>query len=163
MIKLKPYLVVLIAKPSARLPESVGRIELNFNDPDSPKKLIIEKIEEESAGTLVQTGVSFRVFLDSESLTEAINSTKNFADGIVSFITLLTGKGMESPLEQISYELTPNAQKREFRQIFYDVPMKKPSRRQVDPTNLSSISLIKPLRLNPRIRNTLYEQFGGIV
>ena len=96
----------------------------------------------------VQTGISFRVFVDSENITEAINSAKNFVDGIVSFITLLTGKGMEIPREEIAYELTPDVPKREFRQIFYDVPLKSPSRRQVDPQWLSDF-IEKTLKVKP--------------
>lgn len=148
MVDLNPYLVILTAKPSARLPQNVGKLELNFPNAAGPKKVWIAKIEEESAGTLVQTGISFRVFVDSKDITEAINSAKTFVDGIASLITLLTGKGMETPREEIAYELTPDVPKREFRQIFYDVPLKSPSRRQVDPQKLSDF-IEKTLRIKP--------------
>ena len=148
MVDLKPYVVVLTAKPSARLPENLGKLELNFPNAAGPKKLWIAKIEEESAGTPVQTGISFRVFVDSENIAEAINSAKSFVDGITSMITLLTGKGMEIPREEIAYELTPDVPKREFRQIFYDVPLKSPSRRQVDPEKLSDF-IDKTLKMKP--------------
>jgi hypothetical protein len=148
VVNLKQYVVVLIAKPSARLPQNLGKLELNFTDPTGPKKLLIAKIEEESAGTIVQTGISFRVFIDSENITKAINSAKSFVDGIASFITLLTGRGMEIPLEEIAYELTPDEPKREFRQIFYDVPLKNPSRRQVDPQKLADF-IDKTLKIKP--------------
>ena len=137
MVNLKTYLVVLTSKPSARLPQNLSRLELNFTGPTGPKKLLMMKIEEESAGTIVQTGISFRVFIDSENLTDAIQSAKGFVDGIASLITLLTGRGMDIPCEEISYELTPDVPKREFSQIFYDVPIKLASRRLVDPQRLT--------------------------
>ena len=148
MINLKPYVVILTAKPSARLPQDLGRLELDFPNAPGPRKVWIAKIEEESAGTFVQTGIRFRVFVDSENITEAINSAKSFADGMASMITLLTGKGMDIPREEIAYEITPDVQKREFRQIFYEVPIKSPSRRQVDPQKLSDF-IDRTLKIKP--------------
>jgi hypothetical protein len=133
---LKPYVVILTAKPAVRLPKNFGKIELNFTDPEGPRRLLIAKIEEESGGTIIQTGLSFRVFLDAENVKDAVNLAKSFADGIVSFITVLTGRGLEIPREEIAYEITPDVTKREFLQVFYDVPFKSPSRRQVDPQKL---------------------------
>ena len=55
-VDLKPYVVILTAKPSARLPQNLGKLELNFPNAAGPKKLSIAKIEEESAGTLCSNG-----------------------------------------------------------------------------------------------------------
>jgi len=133
MVNLKPFVIILSLKPAVRLPRNLGTLTLNFPDPNGLKKVIITKIEEDSAGTLIQTGLRFRVFLKADSMKEAVDSAKSLTDGIVSFMTLITGRGMEIPREDIAYELTPNTQEREFLQVFYDVSIKKPSRRQVDP------------------------------
>lgn len=136
MINLKPYTVILSTKPAVRLPKNLGTLELNFPEPDGLKKVLITKIEEKSADTLIQTGIKFKVFLKAENVKKAIDSAKSLTDGIVSFMTMLTGRGMEIPREEIAYELMPDVKERDFLQVFYDVPMKSPSRRQVDPQQL---------------------------
>ena len=78
-------------------------------------KIEITSIREKIAGVEVQVGLSFRVFLSSDSVSDAIESAKSFTDGIVSFLTLVTGKGMETPREEIAYEITPNKLERDFR------------------------------------------------
>ena len=47
------------------------------------------------------------------------------------------GKAWIPPREEIAYELTPNKSEREFLQVFYDIPIKSPSRRQIDPKLLT--------------------------
>jgi hypothetical protein len=133
MVNLRPFVIILSVKPAVRLPKNLGTLELNFPEPSGLKKVIVTKIEEEIAGTPIQIGLSFRVFLNAESIKEAIDSAKSLADGIISFMTLVTGRGMEIPRENIAYELTPSVHERDFMQVFYDVPMKQPSRRQIDP------------------------------
>ena len=164
---MKPYVVVLSVKPAVRLPQNIGKLELNFTDPTGPKQLIVTKIEEESAGTIVQTGIRFRVFIDSETIQNAVYSAKGFVDGIVSLITMLTGKGMEIPREEIAYELTPDVSRREFLQIFYDVPLKSASRRQVDPQLLSDFITklfeIKPPFSEHIIRAIRWYRLGATV
>ena len=44
---------------------------------------------------------------------------------------------METPREEIAYEITPNKLEREFLQVTYDIPAKALSRRQVDPKQLT--------------------------
>jgi hypothetical protein len=133
MVELKPFVVILSIKPAVRLPKNLGTLELNFPEPEGLKKVIITKIEEEIVGTLIQTGLRFRVFLYADNAKNAVDSAKSFVDGLVSFMTLTTGRGMNIPEEEIAYELTPNVQEREFLQVFHDVPIRLPSRRQVDP------------------------------
>lgn len=134
---LKPFVVVLSLKPAARLPQNLGRLELNFAEPepDGLKKVWITKIEENIKGTSVQTGLRFRVFLNAESIRDAIDLAKGLTDGVVSFLTMMTGRGMDIPREEIAYELTPDVQERDFVQVFY-TPITLPSRRQVDPQPL---------------------------
>lgn len=133
---MKPFVIVLSLKPAVRLPQNLGRLELNFAEPDGLKKVWISKIEENIKGTPVQIGLRFRVFLNAQDIRAAIDSAKGLTDGIVSFLIMVTGRGMETPREEIAYELTPDVQERDFVQIFYDVPFKSASRRQVDPKSL---------------------------
>jgi len=86
---LKPYVVILSTKPAVRLPKNLGTLELNFPEPDGLKKVLITKIEEESADTLIQTGIKFKVFLKAENVKKAIDSAKSLTDGIISFMTML--------------------------------------------------------------------------
>ena len=131
-MNLKPYVVILTVKPAVRLPVDLLNLEFNFTNPNEYKKVQISKIEEEEAGVKIQTGLSFRVFLSSENVVDAVQSAKSFTDGIVSFITVVTGRGMDIPREEIAYELTPNKSEREFLQVLYEIPIKSPSRRQID-------------------------------
>ena len=77
---MKPYVVVLKAKPATRLP--LNQINLNFNypNPDECMKIEITSIREKIAGVEVQVGLSFRVFLSSDSVSDAIESAKSFTD-----------------------------------------------------------------------------------
>lgn len=135
---MKPFVVTLSAKPAVRLPKNMGTLELNFQEPSGLTRVLITKIEEESAGTQIQTGLRFRVFLDAENVKGAVFSAKGLTDGIVSFMTMLTGRGMNIPREETAYELTKDVQERDFLQVFYDVPLTLPSRRQLDPQGLIS-------------------------
>lgn len=130
-------MVSLFAKPAVRVPRHLGHIQLSFPEEDGLKKVIMTKIEEkDESGTVIQTGLRFRVFTNAESLKGAINSAKSLTDGIVSFMTLMTGRGMDIPCEEIAYEITPSVHKRDFVQVFYDIGLKSVSRRQIDPDKL---------------------------
>lgn len=136
---MKPFVVILSVRPAVRVPRHLGYMELKFPEPEGLKRVIITKIEEKDEfGTVFQTGLLFRVFLEANSLKEAINSAKSLCDGIVSFMTLITGRGMDIPREELAYELTTSTQERDFLQVFYDIPLKSLSRRQLDPETLIS-------------------------
>ena len=94
MITMKDYLILLSLKPAVRLDPKIDNLMLNFEDPEKPKKVIISKIEEMISGSRIQSGLTLRVFLSSENLKEAVKEAKSFADGIISFITLITGVGL---------------------------------------------------------------------
>jgi hypothetical protein len=131
MVNLKTFIVILSTKPAVRMPRNLGTLELNFPELEGFTKVLINKIEEDTAGmhagTSIQIGLRFRVFLNAESIKDAIDTAKSLTDGIVSFMTLITGRGMEIPQEEVAYELTPNVQERDFLQVFYDIPIKAPS------------------------------------
>jgi hypothetical protein len=146
---LKPFVVVLVAKPAVRLPKGLAVFELNFQEPSGTKKVQVTKIEEDVSGTLIQTGLRFKVFLDAQNAKDAVNSSKALIDGIISFMTLITGKSMEIPKEEIAYEIRAGVEKREFLQTYYDVPMKQPSRRQIDPQTLINF-IDRQLKLEAR-------------
>jgi len=116
----KEYKILLSIKPAVRLDPKLENIILNFDEIKRPKKVIISKIEETIPGSRIQSGLLLRVFLRAENLKEAINEAKSFADGIISFITLATGVGLEIPSENLAYEITPNISEREFIQIYHN-------------------------------------------
>jgi hypothetical protein len=57
---------------------------------------------EDAADTLIQTGLKFKVFLEAQNAKDAVNSAKALTDGIVGFMTLITGEGVEIPREVIT-------------------------------------------------------------
>jgi len=146
--QLKPFAVTLLLKPAVRLPTKLGTLALNFPEPDGLSQVFITKIEESVKGTTIQTGLRFKVLLNAENIRKAIDSAKARVDGIVSFLTMMTGRGMDIPREEIAYELTPNVKERAFLQVFYDPPVTLPSRRQADPQSLIDF-IEKQLRLHP--------------
>ncbi|MBO3809708.1 MAG: hypothetical protein FGF50_08970 [Candidatus Brockarchaeota archaeon] len=80
----------------------------------------------------IQSGLRLTVFLKAQSLEEAINEAKSFADGVVSFITLVTGVGLDVPKEELAYEITPEVEERDFLQVFYNTLPISISRRTLD-------------------------------
>jgi hypothetical protein len=86
---------------------------LNFDEVDKPKKVIISKIEETISGSKIQSSLSLRVFLSAKNLKEAINEAKSFADGVISFVALTTGVGLDIPSENLAFEITPKVETRE--------------------------------------------------
>lgn len=117
---MKDYQILLSLRPAVRLDPKLESIVLNFDGVKKPKKVVISKIEETISGSRIESGLLLRVFSCAENLKEAINEAKSFADGIISFITLATGVGLEIPSENLAYEITPNVSEREFIQIYHD-------------------------------------------
>jgi len=116
----KDYKILLSVRPAVGLDPKLKNIILNFDEVKRPKKVIISKIEETISGSRIQSGLLLRVFLSAENLKEAVKEAKSFADGIISFITLATGVGLDIPSENLAYEVTPNVSEREFIQIYHD-------------------------------------------
>jgi hypothetical protein len=129
---MKEFKIRFSLKPAVRLAPKLTNVELNFDEPKSSKKVVISKIEEEMAGHKIQTGLELKVFLQAENLKEAIIEAKSFVDGIVSFITLVTGVGLDIPSENLAYEITPGVEERDFVQIFHDPFQISISRRRLD-------------------------------
>jgi hypothetical protein len=117
---LKEYVILLSLKPAVRLDPKLENIMLNFDEVDKPKKVIISKIEETISGSKIQSSLSLRVFLSAKNLKEAINEAKSFADGVISFVALTTGVGLDIPSENLAFEITPKTSERDFIQIYHD-------------------------------------------
>lgn len=151
---MKEYTVLFSLKPAVRLPREIENVVLNFDEPENPKRIIISKIEEKWSGYTIQSGLRLRVFLKAKNLKNAVEEAKSFADGIISFITLITGVGLDIPTEELAYEITPKIEERDFLQVFYD-PIPMPiSRRTLNCQLL--ISLIdKVIKLNPKERDRI--------
>lgn len=120
MITLKKYTVLFSIKPAVRLEPKLGTIELNFEEKEYPKKVVISRIEEKISGSKIQSGLQLRVFVFAKNIEGAIKEAKSFADGIASAITLASGVGLDVPSESVAYEITPNVSERDFVQVFYD-------------------------------------------
>lgn len=129
---MKEFKILFSLKPAVRLAPKLANVNLNFEEPKRSKKVVISKIEEELAGRKIQSGLQLTVFLQAENLKEAINEAKSFVDGIVSFITLVTGVGLGIPSENLAYEITPKVEERDFVQIFHNPFQISISRRRLD-------------------------------
>lgn len=145
---MKEYTVVFSLKPAVKLPSALENIILNFESEKDPRKIVISKIEENVTGASIQSGLLFRVFIRAENLKEAVNEAKSFADGIVSFITLVTGIGLDIPLEELAYEITPTVEEREFIQFFHDPLHMTVSRRTLD-HQLLTLLIDMTMKLKP--------------
>jgi len=131
-MRMKEFKIVFSLKPAVRLAPKLQNILLSFDESKGLEKVMISKIEETVAETKIQSGLHLEVFLHSESLKDAIAKAKDFVDGIVSFITLTTGVGLNVPSEDIAYEISPDVEKRDFVQIFHDPFRVTVSRRRLD-------------------------------
>lgn len=108
VITLKKYTVLFSIKPAVRLEPKLETLELNFEETEHPKKVVISRIEEKISGSKIQSGLQLRVIVSAENLEEAIKEAKSFADEIASVITLASGVGLDVPSEIGAYEITPN-------------------------------------------------------
>jgi hypothetical protein len=136
---MKKFVATFTLTPAVRVDPSSQNIDLTFNEVDGTKRVIISKIEEMKGGQSFQTGIFLRVFIDAENVKEAKEHAKVFVDGVIGFITLVAGVGLQTPNECLAYEVTPNVQKREFLQTFFDPAKIQPSRRTLDHKLLAKI------------------------
>jgi hypothetical protein len=148
---MKEYVVCLSLEPAVRFQPNIDNIILNFEEPEKPKKIIISKIEKTLSGCNVQSGLHFRVFLKANNIKEAINEAKSFTDGIISFITLVTGVGLDIPIEKLAYEITKNVKERDFLQVLHD-PLHLPISRRTLDHKLLTLLIDKIIKLEPSLR-----------
>lgn len=151
---MKEYTILFSLRPAVKLDPKMTSLTLEFMETEGSRKVTISKIEDEVAGHKIQSGLLFRVFLQANNAKEAIAKAKSFVDGVVSFITLITGIGLLTPREELAYEVTPQVNERDFMQIYHD-PFHVPiSRRNLD--NQLLIQLIDHFtRLNPYISSRI--------
>jgi len=130
---MRQYNILFTLKPAVRLDPKFGdRIDFTFMEPQGKRRIVISKIEETVSGQNIQSGLQFRVFLQAKNIREAEIEANMFADGIVSFITLISGIGLGAPQKKLAYDITPQIKERDFVQIFH-LPFKFPiSRRNLN-------------------------------
>jgi hypothetical protein len=143
------YKVIFFLKPAVRLPSEINVIDLTFEESKGKKRLIISRIEDIVSGVKIDSGLRFTVLLEAGSLKEGIEEAKSFVDGIVSFITLDTGVGLEIPSEQIAYDVSPDIAERDFMQVYRDPLGIVMSRRTLNEKTFDLL-LDKALKLEPK-------------
>lgn len=144
---MKEFIVTFTLKPAVNLDRKLRNIELTFKEPKGTKKVVISKIEETIEDQKIQTGLSFRVFIKEQNIIEAKEEAKSFIDGIVSFITLVTGVGLQIPREELAFEVTQDTEKRQFLQVFTDPLEVQVSRRKLNHELLTKL-IGKSLKLD---------------
>lgn len=117
---MKPFVVIFGLKPAVRIDPKFNNFDFTFNEFDGAKRVLITRLEEKINNQLVQTGLLFRVYIDAENVNQARENAKGFVDGVMGLITFATNVGLPIPNEILAYELTPNTEKREFLQIFFN-------------------------------------------
>jgi len=95
--------------------------------------VLIKELTEKAGDAMVPVGLEFRAEVQAVSIDEAIVRGVGLADGVVSFITLVTGVGNPKVEPTLCYETTEGKSEREFLQYFDDVMIVNPSRKVVSP------------------------------
>jgi len=124
------YRVISHAGPATVFEKPGGELVLRFPTPDRGfETLVIRELGERISDNFVPTGLEFRAEVRSSSIEEAVARGASLADGVASFITLVSGVGTPIVRPMLCYEITQGKSEREFRQFFDDVTFLSPSRR----------------------------------
>jgi len=117
---MKSYAITFTLKPGVRIDPRINLpMDFTFNEKDGAKRVLIDKIEDNVHDKPVQTGLSFKVLIEGSSVAEAKEKAKGFIDGVVGFLTLTSGVGLQIPIENVAYEQGSNME-REFLQVFFN-------------------------------------------
>jgi hypothetical protein len=130
------YRVILHARPAARLPEKTN-VVLNF--PSDGMSAQIDELTQIANGQAVPVGLVFDMKVSADSLDHAITKANSMADGIASFVTLVTGVGIPLVKPVQCIETTGGKTERDHIQFFDDIPVAEPSRHILDPNALIHI------------------------
>ncbi len=69
-------------------------------------------------------------------MQDAVQNSTSIADGVASFITMVTGVGMPIPKPMICYEISETSKEHDFMQIFDNIGFNDPSRKRLFPDKL---------------------------
>jgi hypothetical protein len=117
------------------LEENLQQIILNF--PQFRNSTVsITQMSENIQNQKIPIGLEFRVQMDAISLQDAIANASSLADGVASFITMVTGVGMPIPKPMICYEISATSKEHDFMQMFDNVPFSDASRKRLSPDKL---------------------------
>lgn len=125
-------MVIFSLKPGIKYDEKLLNFDFTFNEHDGTKRAIISRIIQKISNHDVQTGLFFRVYINAENVLEAKERAKGFIDGVIGLMSFTSGVGLPIPEEILAYEITPNATKREFLQVFYNPTNVAISRKKID-------------------------------
>jgi hypothetical protein len=124
------FRVVSHVKPATVFYKPGGELVLRFPTPDRGYEVIVvRELGEKTTETFVPTGLEFRADVKALSIEEALSRGASLADGVSSFITLVSGVGMPTIRPMLCYELTEGRTEREFRQFLDDVTFLNPSKK----------------------------------
>jgi len=131
----RPFRTVLHSKPAVSLPENMQQLILNYPQMHN-STIAITQISENIQGQKIPVGLEFRVKLDATGLQDAIQSATTLADGVASFMAMVTGIGIPIPKPMICYEISETTKEHEFMQMFDDIALNDPSRKRLSPDKL---------------------------
>jgi hypothetical protein len=131
----RPFRIILHSKPAVSLPDNLQQLVLNF--PELHDSIVaIAQLSETAQGQKIPIGLEFRVKLDAASLQDAVQNSMSLADGVASFITIVTGVGIPIPKPMICYEISETSKEHDFMQIFDNIGFNDPSRKRLSPDKL---------------------------
>lgn len=99
----------------------------------------IDELRQIANGQAVPVGLVFDMKVSADSLDHAITKANRMADGIASFVTLVTGVGIPLVKPVQCIETTEGKTERDHIQFFDDIPVAEPSRHILDPNALIHI------------------------
>jgi hypothetical protein len=124
------YRVICHAKPATLFEKPGGELVLRFPTPDRGlETVVIRELTQRVSENFVPIGLEFRAEVKAPTIEEAIVKGASLADGVASFITLVTGAGTPTVRPMLCYEITEGKSEREFRQFFDDATFMNPSKR----------------------------------
>jgi len=132
------YRVVLHGRPAARLPDKTY-IRLNLPSEGGMVSVLINELNQDFNGVNVPVGLIFETELSADTLDQAMTEANKTADGVASFVTLLTGVGIPVIKPVQCMEITEGKTERDHIQFFDDIPVAEASRHVLDPSNLIQI------------------------
>ncbi len=133
------YRVILHGKPAARLPE---KTELRLNFPSEGGAMVVVRLSELRQmfnGVEVPVGLVFDTELSADDFDHAITEANRTADGVASFVTLVTGVAIPIVKPMQCVEISGGKTERDHIQFFDDIPVAEASRHVLNPSGLIQV------------------------